>query len=269
MKKTLLFALALLLSVTMFAQNRASLINETFDGSTLPSGWSIDGSGMNNWEVSTSCKAGGEANEMLLYWSPEFNGISRLVAPAVNLSNAESVVVSFKHYFDNYNGTSAIGIATSSDGTTWNQAWQQNYSTSGQYSVSQIISTEDMGKDKVRICIYFSGDSYNINNWYLDDIEIFTQENLDLKLVSIDVADMKDAGETDITFTVQNIGKTAVESFEAKFNSGIADATDVTETFTGAIAPMETKQFTFSENVFYNPGAYNLPIEIVAVNNRR
>ena len=267
MKKTLLFALALLLSVTMFAQNRASLINETFDGSTLPSGWSIDGSGMNNWEVSTSCKAGGEANEMLLYWSPEFNGISRLVAPAVNLSNAESVVVSFKHYFDNYSGTSAIGIATSSDGTTWNQAWQQNYSTSGQYSVSQIISTEDMGKDNVRICIYFSGNSYNINNWYFDDIEIFTQENLDLRIVSIDVADMMGAGETDIVFTVQNIGKTNVESFEAKFNSGIADATDETETFTASIAPMETKQFTFSESVLYNPGAYNLPIEIVAVNN--
>jgi hypothetical protein len=267
MKKTLLFALALLLSVTMFAQNRASLINETFEGSTLPSGWSIDGSGMNNWEVSTSCKAGGEANEMLLYWSPEFNGISRLVAPAVNLSNAESVVVSFKHYFDNYSGTSAIGIATSSDGTTWNQAWQQNYSTSGQYSVSQIISTEDMGKDNVRICIYFSGDSYNINNWYFDDIEIFTQENLDLRIVSIDVAGMMGAGETDIVFTVQNIGKTNIESFEAKFNSGIADATDVTETFTASIAPMETKQFTFSESVLYNPDAYNLPIEIVNVNN--
>ena len=30
---------------------------------------------------------------------------------------------------------------------------------------------------------------------------------------------------------------------------------------------MEKKQFTFSESVFYNPDAYNLPIEIVNVNN--
>ena len=252
----------------MFAQNRTSLVNETFDGATLPSGWSIDGSGTSNWGVSTSCKAGGEANEMLLYWSPEFNGISRLVAPAVNLSNAESVVVSFKHYFDNYGGTSAIGIATSSDGTTWNQAWQQNYSTSGQYSISQIISTEDMGKDNVRICIYFSGNSYNINNWYFDDVEIFTQENLDLRIVSIDIAGMKSAGQTDITFTVQNIGKTTIESFEAQFDSGLEDCvTEFAETFTANLAPMEAKQFTFPYSIFYNPGSYNIPIEILSVNN--
>ena len=252
----------------MFAQNRTSLINETFDGETLPSGWSIDGSGTSNWGVSTSCKAGGEANEMLLYWSPEFNGISRLVAPAIDLSNAESVVVSFKHYFDNYSGTSAIGIATSSDGTTWNQAWQQNYSTSGQYSVSEVISTADMGNENVFVCIYFSGNSYNINNWYFDDIEIFTQENLDLRIVSIDIAGMKSAGETDITFTVQNIGKTTIESFEAQFDSGLEDCvTEFVETFTANLAPMQKEQFTFPQSVFYNPGSYNIPVEIVSVNN--
>ena len=251
----------------MFAQNRAGFVKETFNGSTLPSGWSITGLGINNWEVSASCKSGGLPNEMSLYWSPEFNGVSRLVTPAVNLTDVESVVVTFKHFFDNYGGQSAIGIATSSDGINWNSGWEQNYSASGQYSVNQIISTSDMGKDNVMFCIYFSGNSYNINNWYFDDVEIFTQENLDLRITNIDIPSMIGAGTTDITFTVQNIGKTAVESFEAKFNSGIADATDVTETFTGAIAPMETKQFTFSENVFYNPGAYYLPIEIVSANN--
>ena len=43
MKKTLLFALALLLSVTMFAQNRAGFISQHFDGETMPEGWSIAG----------------------------------------------------------------------------------------------------------------------------------------------------------------------------------------------------------------------------------
>ena len=253
----------------MFAQNRASLINETFDGSTLPSGWTLTGLGINNWSVSASCKAGGLPNEMSLYWSPEFNGVSRLVTPAVNLTDVESVVVSFKHYFDNYGGQSAIGIATSSDGVNWNSAWEQNYSSTGQYSVNQIISTSDMGKDNVSFCIYFSGNSYNINNWYFDDVEIFTQENLDLRIVSIDVAGMMGAGEKDITFTVQNIGLTTIDSFVAKFDSGIEEneITEFEETFTANIASMETKQFTFNEKVFYNPGSYNLPIEIVSVNN--
>ena len=45
MKKTLLFALALLLSVTMFAQNRAGYISQHFDGESMPEGWSIAGLG--------------------------------------------------------------------------------------------------------------------------------------------------------------------------------------------------------------------------------
>ena len=271
MKKTLLFALALLLSVTMFAQNRASLINETFDGSTMPSGWSIDGLGTTNWSIASSNKAGGAANELLLYWSPQFNGVSRFVSPALDLTNVESLAISFKHYFDNYGGTSAIGIATSSDGTTWNQAWQQNYSTSGQYSVSEIISTADMGKDNVKICIYFSGDSYNINNWYFDDIEAFTLENLDLRLLSVDIPTIMDKGELDITFTVQNIGLTTIESFTASYlDISCKDdycRTMKEETFTTSLAPMEKKQFTFSESITLNPGTYNLPIEIINVNN--
>lgn len=271
MKKTLLFALALLLSVTMFAQNRASLINETFDGSTLPSGWSIDGLGATNWSIASSNKAGGAANELLLYWNPQFNGVSRFVSPALDLTNVESLAISFKHYFDNYGGTSAIGIATSSDGTTWNQAWQQNYSTSGQYSVSEIISTADMGKDNVKICIYFSGDSYNINNWYFDDIEAFTLENLDLRLLSVDIPTIMDKGELDITFTVQNIGLTTIESFTASYlDISCKDdycRTMKEETFTASLAPMEKKQFTFSESITLNPGTYNLPIEIINVNN--
>ncbi len=271
MKKTLLFTLALLLSVTMFAQSRATLINEAFDGETLPSGWTINGLGSDNWSIASSNKAGGAANELLLYWNPQFNGVSRFVSPALDLTNVESLAVSFKHYFDNYGGTSAIGIATSSDGINWNSAWEQNYSTSGQYSVSEIISTTDMGKNNVKICIYFSGNSYNINNWYFDDIEVFTLENLDLRLVSVDIPTIMDKGELDITFTVQNIGLTTIESFTAEFldiscnddNSGTMEE----ETFTANLAPMEKKQFTFSESITLNPGTYNLPIDIINVNN--
>ncbi|MBO5848912.1 MAG: T9SS type A sorting domain-containing protein [Bacteroidales bacterium] len=269
MKKTLLFTLALLLSVTMFAQNRATLINETFDGETLPSGWTINGLGSDNWSIASSNKAGGAANELLLYWNPQFNGVSRFVSPALDLTNVESLAVSFKHYFDNYGGTSAIGIATSSDGINWNSAWEQNYSTSGQYSVSEIISTTDMGKNNVKICIYFSGNSYNINNWYFDDIEVFTLENLDLRLVSVDIPTIMDKGQLDITFTVQNIGKTTIESFEAE-TENVGDGfcgTMSPETFTANLAPMEKKQFTFSESITLNPGTYSIPVNIISVNN--
>ena len=174
MKKTLLFVLALLLSTAMFAQNRASLLHETFDGTDMPEGWTISGLGTSNWSIVHSNKAGGDANELKINYYPSFDGISRVVMTPVNLTDVESVVVSFKHYLDNFSGAHNIGIATSSDGSTWNTGWSQTYNSTGGGSVSELISTPDMGKENVYFCIYYEGNSYSINNWYFNDNEIFT-----------------------------------------------------------------------------------------------
>ena len=171
MRKSLLFVFAMLFATATMAQTRNSLLHESFDGSSIPAGWSIAGLGASNWLISTSNNAGGSANELNLYWDPQFNGTSRFVSPAIDLTGISSVIVSFKHCLDNYSGSNTIGVATSSDGgTTWNEAWSQGFSNSTQYSFSQELSTPDMGKADVRFCIFFNGNSYNINNWYFDDI---------------------------------------------------------------------------------------------------
>ena len=102
MKKTLLFVAALLFSATMTAQTRNILLQESFDGNSIPSGWSIAGVGTSNWSISGTNTAGGTANELKLDWDPQFNGTTRFVSPAVNLTGIESVVVSFKHYLDRF-----------------------------------------------------------------------------------------------------------------------------------------------------------------------
>ena len=130
MRKTLLFVFALLFATATMAQTRAFYLEETFDGNALPAGWTRVGAGINNWTISSTNNAGGQANELLLNWSPQFNGLARFVSPVVDLSGLNSVVISFKHCLDNYSGSHTLGIATTTDGgTTWNQAWTQNYST--------------------------------------------------------------------------------------------------------------------------------------------
>ena len=268
MKKTLLFVLALLLSTAMFAQNRASLLHETFDGTDMPEGWTINGLGTSNWSIVHSNKAGGDANELKINYYPSFDGISRVVMTPVNLTDVESVVVSFKHYLDNFSGAHNIGIATSSDGSTWNTGWSQTYNSTGGGSVSELISTPDMGKENVYFCIYYEGYSYNINDWYFDDIEIFTQENLDLKLVSIDVPNIVNAGVTEVPFTVQNMGATTIESFTIETVDISADYCGTTnpQTFETNLAPFEIAQFTLQISFDLNPGTYNIPIDIIDVN---
>ena len=87
MRKTLLLAIALLFSLSVFSQENIYIINESFDGSTLPQGWTKMGSGTNNWYISTSNISGGKPNELNLQWTPPFNGVARFVSPAVDLTD--------------------------------------------------------------------------------------------------------------------------------------------------------------------------------------
>ena len=171
MKKTLLLTLALLLSVTIFAQNRSVLLRETFDSTSLPEGWTTSDNSTNNWTISQTNRAGSEANELKFNNEPKATGTSRIITTPVDLTGKTSVTVSFRHFFDKKSMSAAIGIATSANnGQNWNTAWSETYSETGQYNVIKSIKTADMGKDNVIFCIYFQGCSSNINGWYFDDL---------------------------------------------------------------------------------------------------
>lgn len=264
MKKTLLFAFALLFATAMTAQNRAVLLQESFDDSSLPNGWSIVGQN-SNWSVSATNNAGGQANEMKLDWSPQFNGMTRLVTPAVDLTGYSSVIFSFKHALDNYSGTNSIGVATSSDGgTTWNQAWTTGFGSSGSWAESIEVNTTDMGQANVQFCIYFNGSSYNINDWYFDDITIFTLENLDLGLASVTLPNFIGSGTTEMGFSVFNYGVTPVTSIEATYT--VEGMAPVTETFAVNIPSLGTSTLTFDTEATFSPGSYNILYSIDLVN---
>ena len=264
MKKIVLFTFALLFAMASMAQNRAVLLQESFDGSSIPSGWTIVGQ-TNNWSVSATNNAGGVANEMKLDWSPQFNGMTRLVSPAVDLTGLNSVVFSFKHYLDNYSGTNTIGVATSSNGgTTWNQAWTHGYSTSAGWSESIEVTTADMGQPNVQFCIFFNGSSYNINDWYFDDIVIFTLENLDLGLESSTLPAFVGSGEVSMGINVFNYGVTPVTSVEATY--AVVGGNTVTETFNVNIPSLGSATLNFNTTNVFSPGTYTLNFTINKVN---
>ena len=272
MKKLLLFAFAILFAMASMAQNRALLLSESFDGNNIPAGWSVVGLGQNNWNISATTHAGGEANELWLYYGPQFNGLSRFVSPAIDLTGYTSVYFSFKHALDNYQGSHTLGIATTSDGgNTWNDAWSQSYGSDGSWMISQEITTSDMGHDNVQFCIYYQGNSYNIDNWYFDDIEVFTLENLDLSLSSIVMPDFFTSSDpstlsVDVTvgMKVFNYGSTPITSVEATYE--IPGETPVTETFNVNIPSLGNTTIQFSTATTLNPGGYEVNVSLDKVN---
>lgn len=266
MRKTLLLAIALLFSLSVFSQENVYIINESFDGSTLPQGWTKMGNGTNNWYISTSNIAGGKPNELHLQWTPPFNGTARFVSPAVDLSDVTSAIISLKHYpsfFGNHAAT--IGIATSSDnGNTWNTVYSEQYNVNGQYTITENITSPDMGKNNVKFCFYFEGNSNHISSWYFDDFEVYTVEDLGVELTSIDVPNNVKFGLQAIDFTVKNTGSSAIESLVASYT--INGETE-TQTFFSNIPALESKQFTFSSKYNFAPGEnYSLTIEVSKLN---
>ena len=266
MKKTLLFVFALLFATAMMAQNRAVLLQESFDGATMPAGWSIAGLGQSNWNISGTNNAGGEANEMWLYYGPQFNGISRLVSPVTDMTGINSVIISFKHCLDNYSGSHTLGIATTSDGgTTWNEGWSQVYSSDGVYSVTQEISTPDMGSANFQFCIYYSGNSYNIDNWFFDDIVMFTLENLDLAITGTSLPAIMPTGDLTVNMGVVNYGVTTISTIEATYE--VSGMEPVNQIFNVDLASLATTTLTFDAHTAMNiPGNYDVTLTIVKVN---
>ncbi len=266
MKKTLLFAFAMLFATAMMAQNRATLFEETFDGNTIPEGWSVAGLGSSNWRISETNTAGGSANELWLYYDPTFNGLSRFVSPVIDLTGQSHVVISFKHYLDNYNGSHTLGIATTSDGgTTWNESWTQAYSADGNYVVTQEITTADVGSANFQFCISYNGYSYNFDNWYFDDIKVFTLEDLDLAITGTTLPDITQIGNLSVNMSVMNYGITPITSIEASYE--VSGMEPVAQTFDVNLASLASTTLTFTTPANITlPGGYTVVLRINSVN---
>lgn len=257
-------------AVTLQAQQRTTLLNETFDSDEIPSGWTLSATGAENWSISKSNNAGGAANELFFYWKPNFTGVSRVITKPIDLSNAENVFVSMKHYLDVYSGSNKIGFATSTDGSSWNIAWEHDYTENGQYRVVEQISTPDLGKPEVYFCIFFDGTSTNIDYWYFDDFEVFVQENVHANMLSIDVDEYTYDKNIKAAFTIENRGSETIESFSVKTvvrNDETNETNIISQTFDTELASFESSQFVMDDSFELNPGVYMMYIDITEINN--
>jgi len=148
--------------------------NVDFSGSFPPTGWTIDAHAT-NWLASSTNNAGGVAPEARFTWTPNWVGDSRLISPAINTTGNTTITTEFKFMLDHYGGPYTIGAATRSGGGAWNVVWQIVNPTGSISATTEIvtINNSDVGAADFQICWFFSGDSYNINDWYMDDLKLF------------------------------------------------------------------------------------------------
>ena len=247
----------------LMARSGNVFIFEQFDNSYLPTGWSVNGSQADYWQLTETNRAGGSPYEVEFYCN--VNGTWRLITNAVDLTGVESVDFSFKHYYDIAMGAGlTVGIATKS-GNTWHSGWSQTYTSGGQYQVNATIATEDMGKPNVRFCIYFTNSNdMNFSYIYVDDISAFIEQDLDLDLQEINVDEVQANRIFDVGMRLFNTGNNDVTSVECSYQ--FDDNQVVTQMFNESIPSGTFKNLTFDMPANIIPDDYNLTININKVN---
>lgn len=163
------------LSGTGFDPNYYLPFTEDFSGiasGEIPADWNRTDE---NWGVSLTSKAGGQAPEMHFNWDPENNGIIKLITPPIQLNAASIITLSFKHMVEDVANTPesyTLKVETSVDGgATWIKQWDI---TPGGNIPAEIvtINLNALAGQTCKVAWVFEGETSNINGWYVDDVLI-------------------------------------------------------------------------------------------------
>jgi len=139
------------------------------------SNWTIVGPlGLTNWTANNSSSAGGTAPELRMSWTPQFTGESKIRSAVIPLPNNQSVGYSFNYFFDwfaNPSGTITVAI-TYDGGTTSTELYTQVDTTGsvGPQAISGGFTTPATGSADIQVEITFTGNSFNNDNIYWDDL---------------------------------------------------------------------------------------------------
>lgn len=255
----------MLISLLACIAGAQTVLNETFSGGTFPpSGWTIDAQA-GNWSAGNSANAGGSAPEAHMSWSPQFNTTTRLISPVLDMAGTTTALLQFRQMIDHYGGSYQIGVATRSNGGTWTNAWTRTVSSS--YAAEQIsipISDANIGSASFQFCIFFSGSSYNLNDWFIDDVVLTIPAGLDAAVSSIQVPTYF-TGTRDVKAGITNMGLTDLASFRLSWqiDDNEIHSDNIT---TQNISLGNSYNHTFSDQINLEPGIYTLKIWVDQVN---
>ena len=137
--------------------------------------WTIVGPlGLTNWTAAASSSAGGTAPELRMSWTPSFNGESKIRSVVIPFQNNITVYYSFNFYFDWYadpSGTVTVGITYDGGATSLTiYSIVDPTGNVGPTVISGQFYTPSSGSQNAQIEITFSGNSFNNDNIYWDNL---------------------------------------------------------------------------------------------------
>ena len=261
------FTLLAIFFLSIFSATGQIMLSENFSGTIWPpAGWSIDQQA-SNWSRVTTAHAGGTAPELRLSWSPAFNGTSRFVSPVLDLSSNTqgTALISFRHAVDHYGSNYTIGLAVRKAGGAWSTLWSQTVTDDIPAQARTFeIPEEHMASNSFQMAFFFSGNSFNINYWYIDDVQVLIPHDTDLALNNVSV-ERYFHEPAPLQGAVVNLGFESITTFDLNWQAG--DGPVQTTTFSDLDIPLGgSHHFTADQLLDLEPGVHELDVFISNVN---
>jgi hypothetical protein len=146
---------------------------ESFDDlatGELPEGWTKSPE-TTNWGASLTDNAGGVSPEMRFNWSPSGTDEFYLMTPVMSTAGQDQLQLTFSHYINDFNGDYTLRVVTISDGVEYIvEEWLTPEDLDATVESYTLTAAHGVGGEEFQIAWVLDGYSYNINQWYIDDV---------------------------------------------------------------------------------------------------
>lgn len=148
--------------------------SENFSGvsaSELPYCWTQSHT---HWGVQTTSFAGGALSELSFSWSPTAIGDFKVFLSEVDARVSSNLAITFLHAVDWFSESFDLKLECTIDsGSTWSTIWQTGNVTSDMEPTYVNVNLSSFVDGEIfQLAFVFSGNSYNINYWSIDNVII-------------------------------------------------------------------------------------------------
>ncbi|MQY71768.1 hypothetical protein GH141_07565, partial [bacterium] len=180
-KKVIGIAAALVLFAALVPNLNAQwnqLLDEDFESAwsttSPPAGWTINYTGsVGNSDWHPANHQGSQT--ACIYWSPSETGTDELISPVLDCSGASEVWVVANHEYNHYSGAyTSQWLGSTDGGSTFPNVIYDYYASTVSWTRDSIdISSWAAGQSQVVINFYGSGYTWNMNYWYVDNVDVW------------------------------------------------------------------------------------------------
>lgn len=136
----------------------------------IPTGWERTDT---HWGATATSNAGGVSPEMRFYWSPSATNDFYLKTPKMDTSDFTTLDFSFRHYVSHFTTPYTLKVIAIADGVEYIiDQWDPTASIPATPETYTLTASEGVGALEFQLAWVFSGYSFNINYWYIDDISL-------------------------------------------------------------------------------------------------